>query len=439
MRSYTEVLDNSAWTRSHWNIFTIISLNYLLDGVMFSIAPLIAGLLAPEHYSLIFAANLLSETVGAIVFGALADRVGRRRMFLISLTIEGISLILFLFTYRNILALAALTSAMTFGIGGEFGSSYSALAELMPKRHRGKAITLSTNFWNIGSAIIAGLALIFKSIYGDPETQLQYLLFSAVSMLIIAGLGRFSLPESPRWLAAKNRVREAELVVSSITGFKENFSVQTDVIEEHSFFITLPRYIFRLIILGVVTIVQYVTYSMMAYYAPYAPGFIFGVESAPLVIFIANLGASIGGILLIPIIDKTRRWTTLLSFLGGTIGAFSLTALHYFSYLDLGGMAVVFFVTLFITLIFSEWAWASLSTLQSELFPTGVRASVVGLLTGLTGISSAMIVLAQPSISAFLFLLTSSMLWLMGFIAALAWYLKGVESADKSVEELAHP
>ncbi|MEM3492677.1 MAG: MFS transporter, partial [Nitrososphaerota archaeon] len=96
-------------------------------------------------------------------------------------------------------------------------------------------------------------------------------------------------------------------------------------------------------------------------------------------------------------------------------------------------------VTLFITLIFSEWAWASLSTLQSELFPTGVRASVVGLLTGLTGISSAMIVLAQPSISAFLFLLTSSMLWLMGFIAALAWYLKGVESADKSVEELAHP
>ncbi|MEM2989746.1 MAG: hypothetical protein QXQ02_01020, partial [Halobacteria archaeon] len=70
MRSYTEVLDNSAWTRSHWNIFTIISLNYLLDGVMFSIAPLIAGLLAPEHYSLIFAANLLSETVGAIVFVA---------------------------------------------------------------------------------------------------------------------------------------------------------------------------------------------------------------------------------------------------------------------------------------------------------------------------------------------------------------------------------
>lgn len=436
MRSYTEVLDSSSWTRSHWNIFTIISLNYLLDGVMFSIAPLLAGLLAPAHYSLIFAANLLSETVGAIVFGALADRVGRRRMFLTSLTIEGISLILLLFTYRNVLALAVLTSAMTFGIGGEFGSSYSAIAELMPKRHRGKAITLSTNFWNIGSAIIAGLALIFRSIYGDPETQLQYLLFSSISMLILAGLGRFSLPESPRWLASKNKLREAELVVRSITGIKESFSVKTGVTEEHSTYTTLSRYVFRLIVLGIVTIVQYVTYSMMAYYAPYAPGFVFGVESVPLVIFIANLGASIGGIFLIPIIDKTRRWTTLLSFLGGTIGAFSVTAIHNLSNLMTGDIALMFFAALFITLIFSEWAWASLSALQSELFPTGVRASVVGLLTGLTGISSAIIVLAQPAVSAFLFLLTSSMLWLVGFAASLAWYLKGVESADKSVEEL---
>lgn len=439
MRSYTEVLDSSAWNRSHWGVFTIISLNYLLDGVMFSIAPLLAGLLAPRHYSLIFAANLLSETVGAITFGALADRVGRRKMFLISLTIEGISLILLLFTYRSVLALTVLTSAMTFGIGGEFGSSYSALAELMPKRHRGKAITLSTNFWNIGSAVIAGLALIFRSIYAEPEAQLQYLLFSSVAMLGVAGLGRFSLPESPRWLVSKNRLREAEMVVRSVTGTKEFFSVEADVKEEHSLLTAIPRYVFRLIILGIVTIVQYVTYSMMAYYAPYAPGFVFGVESAPLVIFIANMGASIGGILLMPIIDKTRRWTTLLSFLGGTVGAFSVTAIHYFSYSMLRSAEVMFFAALFITLIFSEWAWASLSTLQSELFPTGVRASVVGLLTGLTGISSAIIVLAQPAVSALLFLLTSSMLWLIGFIAALAWYLRGVESADKSVEELILP
>jgi len=435
LRSYIDVLDGSAWTRSHWNIFTIISLNYLLDGVMFSIAPLLAGLLAPKHYSLIFAANLLSETIGAIAFGVLADRLGRRKIFLISLTIEGIALILLSFTYRYELALAVLTSAMTFGIGGEFGSAYSALAELMPKRHRGKAITLSTNFWNIGSAAIAGLALIFKSIYGEPETQLQYLLFSSLAMLVVAGLGRFSLPESPRWLALRSRQREAELVVCSLTGVREDFSIEMKV-EEASFSIALPRYIFRLIILAIITVVQYVTYSMMAYYAPYAPDFAFGVESAPLIIFTANLGASTGGILLIPLIDKTRRWTTLLSFLGGTVGAFSVWSLHSISSSYGSGVASTFLAALFITLVFSEWAWASLSTLQSELFPTGVRASVVGLLTGLTGISSAIMVLIQPAISAYLFLLASSTLWLIGLIAALTWHVKGVESADKSVEEL---
>jgi MFS family permease len=324
---------------------------------------------------------------------------------------------------------------MTFGIGGEFGAAYSALAELMPKRHRGKAITLSTNFWNIGSSAIAGLALIFKSIYGDPETQLQYLLFSSLAMLAVAGLGRFSLPESPRWLVLKNRQREAELVVSGITGVREDFSIEMRV-EEASFSIALPRYFFRLIILAIITVVQYVTYSMMAYYAPYAPDFAFGVESAPLIIFTANLGASIGGILLIPLIDKTRRWATLLSFLGGTIGAFSAWCLHSASsYYGLGIMST-FLAALFVTLVFSEWAWASLSALQSELFPTGVRASVVGLLTGLTGISSAIMVLIQPAITAYLFLLASSTLWLVGLIAALTWYLKGIESADKSVEEL---
>ncbi len=436
MRTYTETLDLSAWRRPHWEIFTIISLNYLLDGVMFSIAPLLAGLLAPNYYSFIFAANLLSETAGAILLGALADRLGRRRMFLFSLTIEGVALILLILTYKNVIALTVLTSLMTFGIGGEFGSSYSALAELMPKRHRGKAILLSTNFWNIGSATIAGLALVFKSIYLDVEAQLQYLLFSSLGMLLVAGLGRLSFPESPRWLVLMGRMQEAEKVVSRLAGVTENFLMKERDEEKIKLLDTFPRYAFRLAVLGIVTIVQYVTYSMMAYYAPYAPGFAFGIESAPIIIFIANMGASTGGILLIPLIDRARRWATLLSFLGGMIGSLSVLILHEFASKGPFTVDDAFYSALFITLIFSEWAWASLSALQSELFPTGVRSSIIGLLTGLTGMSSAIIIIIQPAISALQYLVLSSLLWFAGLLAALAWYLKGIESADKSVEEL---
>ncbi len=53
----------------------------------------------------------------------------------------------------------------------------------------------------------------------------------------------------------------------------------------------VSRYPFRLLVLAVVTVVQYVTYGMLAYYVPYAKGFAFGVDHAPRVVFVANLGA----------------------------------------------------------------------------------------------------------------------------------------------------
>ena len=169
---------------------------------------------------------------------------------------------------------------------------------------------------------------------------------------------------------------------------------------------------------------------MMAYYSPYAPGFAFGIEVAPLVIFTANLGASTGAFLLIPIIDKTRRHSAFLAFLGGFVGSLAVLIFH---------MLVIdyaFYIMLFIALVFSEWAWASLSVLQSELFPTGVRASLVGFLTSLTGVAGAVVVLIERQITANTFLILASIIWFLGLLAAATWLIKGVETARKSVEEL---
>lgn len=137
----------------------------------------------------------------------------------------------------------------------------------------------------------------------------------------------------------------------------------------------LFRYRFRLAILIIITAAQYSTYGMIAYYTPYASGFAYGIEVAPLNIAIANAGASIGAFLLIPLMDRSRKISTLLSYLGGTVSAAFLTAIH--GSLPLG----VFLATVFINMVFSEWAWASLSALESELFPTGVRASTIGFIT----------------------------------------------------------
>ena len=187
-RSFVEVLDTARWGRLHTILFTVVSLNYLLDGVMFSVAPLLLYLVAPaEVAATVFAVNLLAESLGAILLGWLADKVGRRVMFAASLALEVLGLAILAIDYKSILALLAGTSLMTFGIGGEFGAAYAAIAEMAPARARGKALMMATNFWNIGAALIAGLSLAYAGIAESAEDQVRFLIASALGTAVVAG------------------------------------------------------------------------------------------------------------------------------------------------------------------------------------------------------------------------------------------------------------
>ncbi len=430
-KNFTEVLDEAPWSSVHWKLFAVFADNYFFDGVMFAVAPLLLYLIAPQKVApFIFALNLLTEAAGAIVFGKLADAYGRLKLFAISMGLEAGSLVLLFPFYRNVVALAVLTSAMTFGIGGEFGAAYAMIAELIPARHRGKALLLSTNFWNIGSAVIAALSIVYAKLSTSPEVQIRYLLLTALGTALGAGLARLTLPESPRWLVLKGRLDEAESVVRKVTGFRGSLSFEVPKESGITVSEALNRYLFRFLVLAIITIAQYVTYDVAAYYIPYAPGYAFGENTVSYVVLYANIGASLGAFLLLPLIDLSRRWSTTVSFLGGSLTAFVLFLANHEASLKL------FYADLLINMIFSEWAWGSLSVLQSELFPTGVRSSVVGLLTGLQGISGALIVYASLSASAGVLFALMIALWLSGLASSIAWHVRGVESARVSVEKL---
>ena len=429
----TRLLDEAPVRPAHWRLFAIVSANYFLDGVIFSIAPLVAYLIAPPDVAAtVFALNLLAETAGAVVLGRLADVYGRRTMFIFSLAIEVAALAALFFTYTNVVAFAVLTSLATFGIGGEFGAAYAALAELMPRRHRGKAILAATNFWNVGAAFIAGLSLYYAAAVQDPGVQVRLLLASALGTAVVVGLARLALPESPRWLSARGRAGEAAEVVRRLTGHEGVVDAGLPPSSRVPLREALARYRFRLLVLAVVTVVQYVTYGMVAYYAPYAGGFAFP-DRVAFFIFVANLGASVGALPLIALIDRSRRAALAASFAGGTLTAAALLAAHE------AGSLPLYTALLFANLFFSEWAWGSVSALQSELFPTSVRASVVGLLVGLTGVFGALVVYAEQFLTARAFLALAAALWAAGLAAAAAWALRGRESAGTGVEELEAP
>jgi MFS family permease len=209
-------LDAARWGPRHWYLFWAVSLNYFLDGIVFAIAPLIVVVVAPELASAIFATNLVAEALGSIVLGYLGDRWGRKAALIAINALQVASTVPLFFLYTNPLAVWVLTSVLSFSVGGDFGASYAALAELIPARHRGKAILLSTNFWNVGSAVIAGAALVYAAISSDPLLQTQYVLLTALATLGLVVFLRVSVPESPRWLTLRGRAGEAERIVSEI-------------------------------------------------------------------------------------------------------------------------------------------------------------------------------------------------------------------------------
>jgi len=97
---------------------------------------------------------------------------------------------------------------------------------------------------------------------------------------------------------------------------------------------------------------------------------------------------------------------------------------------------------LFLNLVFSEWALAAVSVLSAELFPTAVRSTAVGIVTAVGAVTAyawliyADAVFTEGVLGAGLFFAPLTALWALGAVVAALWYVKGVESAGRRLEEL---
>ncbi|HCJ48260.1 MAG TPA: MFS transporter, partial [Microbacterium sp.] len=211
-------LDRLPFTRTHLKVLSGSGAGWALDAmdvglISFVIAALVAQWdLTTEASSWIASAGFAGMAIGATLGGLLADRIGRRSVFALTLLVYGLATGASALA-GGIAALIALRFVVGLGLGAELPVASTYVSEFAPARMRGRLIVILEAFWAVGwtaSALIG-----FFVIPNVPEGWRWALALGAVPALYALVI-RWGLPESPRWLARRGRQEEAETVVGSL-------------------------------------------------------------------------------------------------------------------------------------------------------------------------------------------------------------------------------
>jgi MFS family permease len=219
-------LDRLPWSRWHWMIVIGLGTVWILDGLEVTIVGNVGGRIAEPGSGLALSASQITglaaslyvagACVGALLFGWLTDRFGRKKLFIITLAVylAGTALTAISFDPVWFFACRFITG---LGIGGEYAAINSAIDELIPSKHRGRVdLAINGSFWlgAMAGALLSIVALDESLFAGNVGWRLSFALGVVLGLVIL--LVRRHVPESPRWLLIHGREDEAEAIVADI-------------------------------------------------------------------------------------------------------------------------------------------------------------------------------------------------------------------------------
>ena len=217
-------LDGLRWSGFHTRVVLALGITWILDGLEVTLAGALSGALKESpalrfsnlDVGLANSAYLAGAVIGALGFGWLTDRIGRKKLFFITLALYLTATAATALSW-NVASYALFRFLTGAGIGGEYTAINSTIQELVPARYRGWTdLVINGSFW-IGAAIgaVGAIVLLDPGVIGpDLGWRLAYLTGAALGLVVL--VMRMWIPESPRWLMIHGRPDQAHAIVADI-------------------------------------------------------------------------------------------------------------------------------------------------------------------------------------------------------------------------------
>jgi MFS family permease len=461
-------LDRLPWSRFHWMIVIGLGTAWILDGLEVNVVGSISGRLF-EHGSGTgltesdvsgWAASLYiaGACAGALLFGELTDRFGRKRLFMLTLAIYLLGTILtaltfspgWFFVFRFITGM---------GIGGEYSAINSAIDELIPANHRGRVdVSINGSYWlgGVGGALLSVVMLNTAIFPVDLGWRLSFVLGAIIGLGVL--LVRRHVPESPRWLFIHGREDEAEKIVKDIerqvgesTGQElpapagEELTIrQRHAIPLRTIIRTVVRTYPRRTVLGLSLFIgQAFIYNSVLFGFGALLEKYFGVASGNIPYFIAvfAVGNFAGALLLGPLFDTIGRKPMIAGtyILSGVL--LIVTGLLFKAH-DLD--EITFEVCICVVFFFASAGASAAYLTVSEVFPMETRALCIAVFyaigTGIGGVIGPQVFNRLVSTGSYVQVFYAFGLGaIMMIIGGLAEIVFGVKAEREGLESIAKP